>query len=95
MARVSDDRVLIVDTVDMGDDVEEAEKLRDPSHVRNYSEAEWREIVARGAGSASRRCSSSSTRFDFGAWLARTGCEGEEAERVTRAARRPRPGRRG
>ena len=30
----------------MGDDVEQAEKLRDPSHVRNYTEAEWRGFVA-------------------------------------------------
>jgi len=45
MARVSADRVLLVDTVHMGDDVEEAESHRDPSHVRNYSEAEWRGFV--------------------------------------------------
>ena len=42
------DASLIVDTLYMGDDVEEAEKLRDPSHVRNYSEAEWRGFVLRG-----------------------------------------------
>ena len=42
MARVAAGAVLIVDNLFMGDDVEEAEKLRDPSHVRNYSEAEWR-----------------------------------------------------
>ena len=45
MARVSGDRVLIVDTLHMGDAVEEAEVLRDPSHVRNYTEAEWRGFV--------------------------------------------------
>src|SRR5512135_3194695 len=45
MARVAAERVLIVDTVDMGEDVERAEKLRDPSHVRNYGEAEWLELV--------------------------------------------------
>ena len=42
MARVSRDRVLLVDTLNMGDDAEQAEALRDPSHVRNYTEAEWR-----------------------------------------------------
>src|SRR4029077_8100861 len=41
MARVSSDRVLIVDTMNMGEPVEEAEVRRDPSHVRNYTEAEW------------------------------------------------------
>ena len=29
----------------MGEAVEEAERLRDPSHVRNYTEAEWRGFV--------------------------------------------------
>ena len=29
----------------MGEEVEEAEKLRDPSHVRNYGEDEWRAFV--------------------------------------------------
>ena len=54
MARVSGDRVLIVDTTFMGDDAEEAEKLRDPSHVRNYTEAEWRG-VRRGRRPPDRR----------------------------------------
>ena len=45
MARVAATAVLIVDNAFMGEDVEEAEKLRDPSHVRNYSEAEWRSFV--------------------------------------------------
>ena len=49
MARVAADAVLIVDNAFMGEDVEEAEKLRDPSHVRNYSEAEWR-AFAEAAG---------------------------------------------
>ncbi len=48
MARVAAGAVLIVDNVFMGEDVEEAEKLRDPSHVRNYSEAEWRAFAERG-----------------------------------------------
>ena len=45
MARVASTAALIVDNAFMGEDVEEAEKLRDPSHVRNYSEAEWRSFV--------------------------------------------------
>ena len=82
MARVSGGRVLLVDTVNMGDDVEEAEKLRDPSHVRNYTEAEWREIVC-DARLGIDEVRFSEHEMDFAAWLARTGCEGEEAERVT------------
>jgi len=81
MTRVSRDRVLIVDTIHMGDAIEEAEALRDPSHVRNYTEAEWRGIVGEaGLGIDDVRFFSHT--FDFAAWLARTGCEGEEAQRV-------------
>jgi SAM-dependent methyltransferase len=81
MARVSRDRVLIVDTIHMGDSIEEAEALRDPSHVRNYTEADWRGIVGE-AGLGIDEVRFFSHTFDFAAWLARTGCEGEEAQRV-------------
>ena len=81
MARVARERVLIVDTVFMGDDVEVAEKLRDPSHVRNYTEAEWRAFVDE-AGLVADDVRFSDHTFDFAAWLARTGCEGDEAERA-------------
>jgi SAM-dependent methyltransferase len=46
MARVARNRVLVVDNLFMGDDAEQAERLRDPSHVRNYAEAEWRRFLA-------------------------------------------------
>ncbi len=81
MARVAGVRVLIVDTVNMGDAIEEAERLRDPSHVRNYTDAEWREIVLE-AGLGLDEVAFFAHSFDAGAWLARTGCEGQEATRV-------------
>jgi len=81
MARVASERVLLVDTVNMGDDAEEAEKLRDPSHVRNYTEPEWRGFVA-GAGLEIAEVQIFPHTFDLDAWLKRTGCEGDEAERV-------------
>jgi SAM-dependent methyltransferase len=78
MARVAADRVLLVDTVNMGDEVEEAERVRDPSHVRNYTDAEWRTIVTEaGLGIDDVRFLEHA--IDLGAWLARTGCEGEDA----------------
>ena len=83
MARVSGDRVLLVDTTFMGDDAEEAETLRDPSHVRNYTEAEWRAFVE-DAGLRIDDVRHFEHSFDFAAWLARTGCEGEEAESAER-----------
>ncbi|MCZ7588521.1 MAG: class I SAM-dependent methyltransferase [Gaiella sp.] len=81
MARVSCDRVLVVDTVFMGDEVEQAEALRDPSHVRNYTEAEWRAFLE-GAGLAVREARLVRHTFDFASWLLRTGCAGEEAAHV-------------
>ena len=81
MARVSRDRVLIVDTLHMGDAVEEAEALRDPSHVRNYTEAEWRGFLEE-AGLTLEAVRGFAHSFDLAAWLERTGCSGETAERV-------------
>jgi SAM-dependent methyltransferase len=81
MTRVSADRVLIVDTLNMGEEGEEAERLRDPSHVRNYSDAEWRELVT-DAGLGIDDVRFMKHTIDFAAWLERTGCRGDEAERV-------------
>jgi ubiquinone/menaquinone biosynthesis C-methylase UbiE len=81
MARVSGDRVLIVDTLDMGEEAERAERLRDPSHVRNYTAAEWRALVDE-AGLGIDEVRFTAHTFDFAAWLRRTGCEGEAAEQV-------------
>jgi SAM-dependent methyltransferase len=80
-ARVSSDRVLIVDTMNMGEEGEEAEKLRDPSHVRNYDEAEWRAIVQQ-AELVVDELQTLPHEIDFDSWLRRTGCDGEEAQRV-------------
>ena len=81
MGRVSSALVLIVDTLNMGAEAVEAEALRDPSHVRNYTEREWREIVgAAGLGVEDVRFEKHV--IDFAAWLRRTGCTGEVAERV-------------
>lgn len=81
MARVSRDRVILVDTVNMGDEVEAAEKLRDPSHVRNYTDAEWRDVVV-NAGLALDEVRFFEHSFDLQAWLDRTECVGDEANRV-------------
>ena len=63
------------------DDVEEAEALRDPSHVRNYTEAEWRGFVDE-AGLRLEELRVLEHSFDFAAWLERTGCSGEAAAQV-------------
>ena len=81
MTRVARERVLLVDCTFMSDEVEQAEKVRDPSHVRNYDEQEWRAAVE-AAGLALEDVQFFEHSFDLAAWLARTGCEGAEAERT-------------
>ncbi|MBM3679058.1 MAG: class I SAM-dependent methyltransferase [Actinobacteria bacterium] len=81
MARVTRDRLLIADTQFMGEDVEEAEKLRDPTHVRNYTEAEWRAMLD-AAGLSVEDVRVTAKPMDRQAWLDRTGTTGETAERA-------------
>ena len=45
MARVSERLLVVDDLLFDGEDVEEAHRLRDPTHVRSYTEDEWRELV--------------------------------------------------
>ena len=83
MARVSRGPVVVVDMQYADEAVERAELIRDPGHVKTYTEDEWRghfaaaglevvefELVPRG--------------YPLEDWLARTGCVGEEAEEVRR-----------
>ena len=81
MSRVSRGLVLVVDNLYRGDVVEEAERLRDPTHVRSYSEEEWRRLFER-AGLAVEAVELIDTAIDVDAWLARAGCEGDEAATV-------------
>ena len=81
MDRVSADRVLVVDNLYLGEAVEEAERLRDPTHVRCYSEEEWQELFA-GAGLRVVAVERFPKGIELEPWLERAGCTGEEAERV-------------
>jgi SAM-dependent methyltransferase len=81
MARVAGDRVLVVDNLFMGEAAEGADRLRDPSHVRNYTEAEWRALFD-GAGLTVADARRVDRTIDFGSWLDRSGCTGPDAERV-------------
>jgi SAM-dependent methyltransferase len=80
-SRVSGDLVLVADNLFLGESGEEADRLRDPTHVRNYSEAEWREMFAR-AGLDVEAFEREEKRIELEPWLTRAGCLGEEAERV-------------
>ena len=81
MARVSNDVVVIEDTLFSSERHEQAEKLRDPTHVRNYTEDEWVDFLT-GAGLEIEQRQHFGKVHPLDDWLARTGCEGEEAERV-------------
>jgi ubiquinone/menaquinone biosynthesis C-methylase UbiE len=81
MARVSNREVVIEDTLYMSEEHEEAEKLRDPSHVRSYSEEEWRELLESAALEIERVEYFEKT-HETDDWLARTDCTGKTAARV-------------
>lgn len=81
MARVSRGLVLVEDTLYEDGQVEEAERLRDPSHVRSYSEREWHDFFAR-AGLSVEEVALVEKSHPVDEWLARAGCSGEEATHV-------------
>jgi SAM-dependent methyltransferase len=81
MARVSRSLVLVADNLFLGENGEEADRLRDPTHVRNYSEEEWRRMFD-DAGLDVEAFEREDKRIDLDSWLERAGCEGEEAARV-------------
>ena len=45
LARVSNHLVVVEDTLYVSEEVEAAEKLRDPTHVRSYSREEWEGLL--------------------------------------------------
>jgi ubiquinone/menaquinone biosynthesis C-methylase UbiE len=81
MERVANRLVVIEDTLFSSERHEEAEKLRDPSHVRNYTEEEWRRVLGQ-SGLEIEQVETFEKVHPLKDWLARTGCEGEEAVRV-------------
>jgi len=80
-ARVSGGLVLVADNLYLGETGEEADRLRDPTHVRNYSEGEWRQMFER-AGLEVEAFDREEKRIELEPWLARAGCVGHEADRV-------------
>ena len=81
MTRVARERVLVVDNLYASEAVEEADRLRDPSHVRNYGEDEWRALFA-GSRLAIEQAVVLAKPILVEPWLERAGCAGAEAERV-------------
>ena len=81
MARVSRDRVVLQDNLFQGEAMEEAEQLRDPTHVRRYSEDEWRGFFE-AAGLEIDRLEIMSRRMPVDPWLDRAEATPEVASRV-------------
>ena len=81
MVRVARDRVVICDNTFVSESSEEADRVRDPSHVRNYAVAEW-ESFFELAGLEVVDEHHMSRPLEIEPWLARVGCTGEDAARV-------------
>jgi SAM-dependent methyltransferase len=81
MTRVVSDRVVIQDTLFQGEVMEEVERVRDPSHVRRYSEDEWRGFFE-DAGLTVDRLEIMTRRIPIDPWLARAAATEEVAAKV-------------
>jgi SAM-dependent methyltransferase len=81
MARVARHRVVICDNTFVSEASEEADRLRDPSHVRNYSVPEWHSFFElAGLDVADERYLERPLEVE--PWLARVECTGPDAARV-------------
>jgi SAM-dependent methyltransferase len=81
MARVSNRLLVIEDNLFRGEHVEEAERLRDPTHVRCYSEDEWRDFVT-SAGFEVEQVEHFDRHQSVDAWLERVDTPPEAAARI-------------
>jgi SAM-dependent methyltransferase len=81
MARVSNRLLVAEDNLFRGEDVEEAERLRDPTHVRCYSEGEWKTFVE-DAGFDVEQLEHFDRRQNVERWLERVETPPDDAERV-------------
>jgi SAM-dependent methyltransferase len=81
LARVSRDRVVVQDNLFLSEEVEEAERLHDPSHVRCYSEDEWRSFFA-AADLKVDRLEILRRRLPLDPWLERAQTPPADAARV-------------
>jgi SAM-dependent methyltransferase len=81
MARVTRGLVVIEDNLRIDEQVEEAERLRDPTHVRCYSADEWMELFV-GADLDVERVELLERKRDVDDWLARVETPPDDAQRV-------------
>jgi SAM-dependent methyltransferase len=81
MARITNSLLVIEDHHYTDEETEQAEKLRDPSHVRSLSEEEWREMLA-DAGLEVERVEHYAMPLEFESWLDRTDTPDADRPRI-------------
>ena len=81
MSRVSRDRVIVVDNLFLDERAEEADRVRDPSHIRNYTDKEWRELFE-AVGLRVAEVRRLPKVIEIEPWLERAGTPDADAERV-------------
>jgi SAM-dependent methyltransferase len=81
MARVTQRLVVLEDNIFVDERVEKAEKLRDPTHVRCYSEQDWKNLLTE-AGLDVEQVEHFERHPVVDDWLARVETPSEDAARV-------------
>jgi SAM-dependent methyltransferase len=81
MARVARDRVVICDNTFVSETSEEADRLRDPSHVRTYSAPEWHSFFEL-AGLVVAEEAFMQRPLEIDPWLERAGTPAADRPRV-------------
>jgi SAM-dependent methyltransferase len=81
MARVARDRVVVCDNTFTSESAEEADRVRDPSHVRNYGVAEWHSFFELAGLEVAEEVSLLRD-TDFEDWLERTETPASDRARV-------------
>jgi ubiquinone/menaquinone biosynthesis C-methylase UbiE len=81
MARVTQKLVVIEDNVFLDEDLEAAERLRDPTHVRCYSEEQWKDLLTT-AGLEVEQVERFERRPVLDDWLERVNTPESDAARV-------------
>jgi SAM-dependent methyltransferase len=82
MTRVSEKLLVIDDLLFDCESVEEAHRLRDPTHVRSYTEDEWRELVGASGFEVEQVELLGDRRLALDPWLDRVEVPAEDRARI-------------
>ena len=82
MARVSQRLLVVDDLLFDGEGVEEAHRLRDPTHVRSYTEDEWRELLGTNGFEVEQVEVLGGRRLALESWLDRVEVPADDRPRI-------------